>query len=189
MKARTIGVLLVAAVLVCIAVGTASAFMIKRGGNSDASPAPTFGKADVACVVTKETTDEKTAVTVKNTGNVAAYIRVQIVVNWWDNSDLYYVSATDLDVSNMDGWVRDGNTFYYTHCVNVGEQTSLIVVDKPTTDVAKTDENGNDVKLTVYTLEVFAEAVQAEPTDAAEDLWKVVIDASGTIIPKATENS
>lgn len=197
MKRRTIGVLLVAAIFVCAAVGTVSAFMVKRGGNSDASPAPTFGNAEVTCAVTKETTDEKTVVKVQNTGNVAVYIRVQLVVNWFDsNGNLYYQRNDELNIGEVSGeWLRDDkNTFY--HCKPVEKKGTITLslgefeLGENIT-ITETDEQGKVTSSTVYKpkLEIFAEAVQADPIGAAEDLWNVVIDANGTISQKATENS
>lgn len=164
-----------AAVLVCVAMGTVSAFMVKRWKNTDASK---FKKAEVKCSVTQEIVDGETVITIKNTGDVAAYIRVQLVVNWWEGKDLYYVSATELEVRDLKGWIREGNTFYFTQPVEVGSTVSLRGVAEPATDITK---SGEDTPAT-YTLEAFAEAVQAEPTNAAEELWKVKIDASGTIV-------
>lgn len=192
MKKRTIGVLLVAAVLVCVAVGTVSAFMVKRWENPTTN-VPTFAAAQVNCEVFRK----DNTVTVKNTGNVAAYIRVQMVVNWFDNNgNLYYQRNDELNIGEVSGeWLRDNeNTFYYCKPVEKEGTITLSLGEFELGEditITETDKQGNVTSSTVYKpkLEIFAEAVQADPIGAAEDLWKVVIDASGTIIQKATENS
>lgn len=174
MKARKTALWVLVAVLVCAAVGSVSAFMIKRAqGSADA-----FQTAKVECRVDRADTGGKTTVTVKNTGNVAAYVRVQLVAGWkGSDGNLYYQSVTELAVSDGSGWVRVGNTFYYPKAVSAGEKVTLSLGTVTQGNAPTTDENVtiND------TLEILAGAVQADPIDAVKALWGVTVDAKGTI--------
>lgn len=174
MKAKKTALWVLAAVLVCAAVGSVSAFMIKRVQNS----ADLFQKAEVECSVDRVDTDGKTTVTVKNTGNVAAYVRVQLVAGWKDgDGNLYYESVTELAVSGGNGWVRVGNTFYHPQAVGVGEKVTLSLGTVTPGDPPTAEEG---VTLS-HTLEILAGTVQADPLDAVQELWDVTVDEKGTI--------
>ncbi len=174
MNRRTLSLLLVVVALACAVVATVSAFMIKRWENNED---PTFSAAEVKC----EVTQTGNTITVKNTGNVSAYIRVQLVVNWYNGENLYYEPTTDLTVADNTGWQRSGNTFYYSAPVGVNGAVELSLGDDfklgDNKIVTETDKGGTEI---VYSpkLEIIADAVQAEPANAVTDVWNVTLNGS-----------
>ena len=71
-----------------------------------------------------------------------------------------------------DGWIAGSNhTYYYTAPVEPGGYTPVMC--QPFTLAEKELLGGT----TIYqVVEVFAEAVQAEPADAAQEVWGVTVE-------------
>ena len=139
----------------------------------------TFEPATVTCKV-KENFDGtvKKDVTVKNTSNIDAYLRVKLVtyrVN--DKGERIGGTATIPNFALGDGWFKKDGFYYYNEPVASGK-------------TPKTDLIGSDgIKLVEYTdadggrqvIEVIAEAIQSVPTDVVKTKWNVTVDADGTI--------
>ena len=67
----------------------------------------------------------KTSVTVKNTGNTDAYIRVAIVANAVDeNGNVIAGNAPAYNAVNPTNWTQIGNYYYYNGIVSSGGQTA-----------------------------------------------------------------
>lgn len=163
--------LLFAVILVALS-GTTYAYMIRQTQVTDNQ----FTPANVACVV-QETFDgtTKTSITVKNTGNIDAYLRLRFVSYWVDASGNIVGKASVMpDISMNTGWVlgSDG-IYYYQSSVAPGEFTGELLSSP--IELSKSDEGYYQV------LEVFAEAIQSEPTRSVINSWSVTLDASGKI--------
>ena len=158
--------ILIALVLAC---GAAYAYMFMRTGAQSTEFAP----AAVSCEVT-----DATNIAVKNTGNIDAYIRVRLVTYWVDDSEnVAAIDSPDLVFSPANGWIAgEDNTYYYPSPVapadplNPEVGMTLNLLSSP---LSLSTENGCQ-----QVVDVFAEAIQANPEKAAKDSWNVIISNS-----------
>lgn len=154
---RKKAVLLLAAamlILVC-GVGATLAYLVTQDGPLENTFTPGYVTSEV-----KEDFDGTTKenVTIKNTGNVSAYIRAAIVVTWQDaqGNTLPEVPGTDdyaISINSSD-WTQEGGYYYYKAAVSANESTANLIDSCTQT---KTYEDGR--KLCV---EVIGSAIQAE---------------------------
>lgn len=115
MKKKTILMLAAMVLLLTVTVGSTIAYLVA----STDSVENTFEPAYVTSKV-EETFDgnQKSNVSIKNTGNIDAKIRAAIVVTWKDENGYTMASqpedatyTMDLDLSN--GWTKRNDGFYY----------------------------------------------------------------------------
>ena len=145
--------------------------------------ANTFSPAHVACAV-QETFENnlKTNVCIKNTGDVDAYIRATVIVNWIseaDNSTVLStapVSGSDYTVDWGDsGWTQSADGYwYYAQPIAPGASTDYLI-DRCETKIAAPE----GYQLSV---QIIASAIQASPAEAVEEKWGVE-NQNGTIKP------
>ena len=168
MKYLSLGLL--AAAVLC---GSVYAYMFRITNNVE----NVFVPAQVDCTVAEEFDGtQKTSVTVKNTGNIKAYIRVRLVSYWVNEDDIVSKPSEMPVVQVTDEWVSDtaNNTYYHKKPVKSGEFTSELL----RSEITLVSEDGYS-----QVVEIFAEAIQAEPTDAVTAAWNVNLDSdSGNII-------
>lgn len=121
---------------------------------------------------------EKSNVTIGNTGDVPAYIRAAIVVNWKD-ADGNVISADESDYSIRMGseWIQGADGYWYCKKpIDAGQLSPALIVNcKPT--VVKADQH--------LSVEILIQGVQAEPATAVEELWDATVTADGTLTPAA----
>lgn len=123
---------------------------------------------------------EKTGIFVTNKGTATSYVRVKLVCNWVDKDG--NVSATPAPVptiTNSDWFVKDG-IYYYKMPVAPNDQTSNLLDGNP----IKQPEGAPDG----YHLEVtvLAESIQAAPSKAVTDSWRVGVDSNGHLTQPTT---
>ncbi len=124
----------------------------------------------------------KSAIRVKNTGNVPEYLRVKLVSYWVDDDGSIVGVPSEMPTVSIDSdkWAAGPeNTYYYKNSVAPGAQTENLLASSITLTektVTIMDESVNVRQVLV----VIPEAVQANPADAAEELWGVTI-TNGTI--------
>ena len=135
-----------------------------------------FQPASVTCQVNAR---EDETFDVTNTGNIDAFIRAAIVVNWMDeNGNVRGLapSARDytLTMNTSDWWQDPASGFwYYTAAVPTGETTTDLIEAVAITSDVQIPE-GYDLSV-----EVVAEAIQAEglkdgtTTQAFQDAWGI----------------
>ncbi len=177
-----------AAVLVTVAaVGVTLSFMFKKANVKN-----TFEPAKVTCTVYEKLDDEdvteasaigdkKSDIRVENTGNVKEYLRVRLVSYFVDeNKNITGEKPSAYPkITLKDGWLQgENNTFYYTKPINPNEYTPVLC--EPFL-LAK--EFTWDNKQIYQVVEVFAEAIQADPPETVEEVWGVKAADDGTIIP------
>lgn len=162
---------LIAALALCAAaaVGMTLSFMFKKAEKTN-----TFVPAEVTCKVEESLlSGVKRNVCVENTGNVAAYLRIRLVS--------YYVYANDSIAGSVssqypmltlrNGWIAGtDHTYYYPTPVEPGAKTGILC-DPITLDTVELAD-GTPV---YQVLEVFAEAIQAEPVRAVQEAWNVTV--------------
>lgn len=128
----------------------------------------------------KETFDgkEKSNVTIGNTGDVPAYIRAAIVVNWKD-ADENVISAYESDYSITMGpeWIQGADGYWYCKKpTDAGQPSPVLIVNcKP----AAVKEGQR------LCVDILAQGVQAEPMAAVGELWGATVAADGTLTPAA----
>lgn len=132
----------------------------------------TFTPAPVKCEVVEDhfvqgESTVKTNVCVKNVGKTAAYIRAAIIITWQDEDGNIYgrVPAPDTDYTlkiNTADWTKIGDYWYCTKAGNPNTQTAVLI--ESCEALASLDS---------YTLsvEILAQAIQAEPIDAVMAAW------------------
>ena len=141
----------------------------------------TYGK--VSCEVLESFGKEnnryiKRDVRIKNTGNTSAYIRVLLVFTWKDADGKVFVNRPQIDEDyeiNPDfskGWIACKNnmgsySYYYKYPVAAGDETPNLIDSLRQTPGVVGPENGKYA----LSVEIVADAVQAEPADAVMDAW------------------
>lgn len=169
---------LACAIAAAAAVGITLAYMIKRAERTDR-----LIPATVTCQVSENVggttytdgeheADKKSDIRVKNTGTVDAYLRVRLVTYWVNVSgEPVGLPGTMPQIVLNGGWVAGSdNTYYYATPVAPGEQTDILCA--PITLQQTTTASGDVARQVV---EVFGEAIQAAPTDAAAESWGVTL--------------
>ena len=173
---KTLTLVLSIALILALAAGGTVAYVVSRSGSVENKFEPAYVTSRV------NVTEDKIDVT--NTGDVDAYIRAAIVVNWMDASGNVRgaspVAGTDYELTldaddtwaDTCSWYRDpGTGFYYykTSVASMGVTADLV----KEIDVLVTPPAGYELSV-----EVVAEAIQAEGTITdAEGTRKAVADA------------
>jgi hypothetical protein len=179
-KGRKPFILLLASLVLLAAVsaGTAMAFLTAKTAPEE----NTFTPSKVACQVIETFEDNvKSHVTVKNTGDTAAYIRAAVVVTWLKDDGSGHTAAaqpvegTDytLTYAKDAGWIQgDDGYWYYTRPVDSLGGTGVLIQEcRPVHEKAGY----------ILSVEIVASAVQSEPPEAVGQAWGVTVAADGTI--------
>ena len=128
-----------------------------------------FVPSNIICTV-----DENGLVT--NEGNVDAYIRAAVVVNWMDEAGNVYGIRPNYTLTINNGWQEIGGFYYYTVPVASNAKTQTA----PVTVSVNGSAPASDYSLSI---EVVAEAIQAQGVDgnqtAVEKAWGVTYPLSG----------
>lgn len=158
--------LLVSLILVC---GITVAYLFRATNNVTNELVPGV----VECKVHEQTdtgtttANSKTSIKVENTGNLEAWLRVRLVSYWVDaNGDIMPKASPDVSFTPGTGWqpLGDGaDTYIYAKpvipCAFTGELLGSEIM------LQTSDEGYRQV------VEVFADAIQSEPTDAVTEAW------------------
>lgn len=179
--------LILAAVLLLAAAlcGTAVAYMFKVSQQQKNS----FIPAQVDCSVAEKLSDnQKTEITIENTGNITAYLRLRLVT-YWVNTDgegkEYIVAKPSASLDsvqyNKSLWLKGSDdTYYYRQPVKAsdgisnGHFTQNLL--KSPIPLQYDDEDGSR-----QVIVVFAEAIQAQPAKAVEESWDIELESDGSI--------
>ena len=164
--------------LIGVAAGSTVAYLITETDDV----ANTFEYGRVSCAV-KEDFDGKTKkenVHIQNTGNVNAYIRATVVVNWLDEDNNIVASVPEgykcnltVNTGGNSKWVQGkGGYYYYTSPVAPGESTEGSLL----TCTVEYPDNNPEYTLSV---EILATAVQSEPANAVKEAWGIDMPLSG----------
>lgn len=142
----------------------------------------TFQPVSVSCEVQGDLAAEvKSNVAVKNTGDIDAYVRAAILVTWVseENGNAYAAMPQE----NVDYTFTLGSTdwafgadgfYYYRSAVASGNSTAALIGE-----MTQILEAPTGYKLTV---QVFASAIQAQPSRAVEETWGVTVSSDGLIV-------
>ena len=182
-SAKAKAIIVAAILLVTAIVGATVAYLADKTPSLSNS----FQPVAVTCLV-QETYDSatktKTDVSVKNTGDIPAYVRATVVVTWVSESGTTYGGAPELGTDyvaefSADGWIKGTDGFYYCASpVGVGASTPVLL--KTASPVEGKAPDGY-----VLSVQIIASAIQASPADAVTSAWSgVVVHSDGTITPQ-----
>lgn len=170
------------AVLLTATVGSTAAWLVSK----PAAVENDFVPGKVACEVledfgTESGTYVKSDVRVKNTGNTDAYIRVLLVFTWKDKDGNIFSNkpqeGKDYQINkNLTDWIKQesdaGTYYYYKKPVARDAETDVLIELLRQADGVTGPENGK-YKLSV---DILADAVQANPPQAVKDSWGVDVE-------------
>lgn len=183
MKTKKPVALVAILVLLCCAVAGTVAYLVTSTG-----PATnTFTPASVTTQVEEEfdgTT--KSNVRIKNTGNIDAYIRVAVIVNWADDKgnvsgtpvkDSDYVMDLNIDTGTTTNapWFKGSDGYYYckTAVKSVKQDTkdcyTPVLIKSCIKATGAQAPAGYDLQVTIL-----ADGIQSKPDKVVKEVWKVV---------------
>lgn len=185
MRKRNILILLCTCLIGALTVGATLAYLLAEGGQAE----NVFTPAYVSCAVsedgytgdgnTQTETTSKSNVRIENTGNIPAYIRAYIVINWKNEDGTGYaqtpVENTDysLQLAQGTGWFFADGAWYFSEAVAPQMLTDVLITSCQVLEGANAPENAH------LSVEIVATAVQA--TVDAVEAW-----SNGAVT--ATEN-
>ena len=171
------------AVLLTATVGSTAAWLVSK----PAAVENDFVPGKVACQVLEKFGTEsgayvKRGVRVKNTGNTDAYIRVLLVFTWKDKDGNIFSNKPQegkdyqIVMDDLTDWIMQksdaGVYFYYKKRVAPEEETRNLIESLYQIAGVTGPENGK-YKLSV---DILADAVQANPPQAVKDSWGVDVE-------------
>ncbi|MGY3724972.1 hypothetical protein [Granulicatella balaenopterae] len=108
---------------------------------------------------------------VKNTGNVAVYLRVHCAL-YQENSDQSLTLEPGQQMKEFinleDDWILDGQIYYYKQPVAPGKELRFATISKNLPQEMQ--------------LDVYAESIQQNPSKAITEAWGITVDESGELI-------
>ena len=162
-----------------------------------------FTLAEVTCQIhesllktdgTTETSDgtshtgvsKKNEIKVENTSNIDAYIRVRLVSYYVDENNKIIGKDCPVPtfVPNNSYWIADStnNTYYYKSPVTTGATTENLIASGSGIVLETIDGTAADSYEHLYqVVDVIAEAVQAEPSNAVTSVWSITVGTDGTL--------
>lgn len=178
MKTKQPVALVALLVLLCCTVAGTLAYLV----TSTNSVTNTFTPASVSTAV-DETFENgvKSDVKIQNTGNIDAYIRVAVVVNWADKDGNVYGGAvpekgTDYTEPVLqDGWIKVGDYYYYTSAVPADGFTGTLFA--PIKQLTTCKDTNYGLQITIL-----ADGIQSEPVHVVADVWKDVKVDGGKLV-------
>lgn len=171
------------AVLLTATVGSTAAWLVSK----PAAVENDFVPGKVACQVLEKFGTEsgayvKRGVRVKNTGNTDAYIRVLLVFTWKDKDGNIFSNKPQegkdyqIVMDDLTDWIMQksdaGLYFYYKKPVAPDAETGKLIDSLRQIAGVTGPENGK-YKLSV---DILADAVQADPPQAVADSWGVDVE-------------
>lgn len=171
------------AVLLTATVGSTAAWLVSK----PAAVENDFVPGKVACQVlekfgTESGASVKRGVRVKNTGNTDAYIRVLLVFTWKDKDGNIFSNKPQegidyqIVMDDLTDWIKQesdaGTYYYYKKPVARDAETDVLIELLRQADGVTGPENGK-YKLSV---DILADAVQADPPQAVEESWGVAVE-------------
>ena len=179
MKTKKPVALVALLLLLCCTVAGTLAYLV----DSTDPVTNTFTPAHVSTAV-DETFENgvKSDVKIQNTGDIPAYIRVAVVVNWADKDGNVYGGAVptdkgdkkdyDLTLKANNGWIKGADGYYYyIHPVAPKESTTAIFED--ITQLTDDPAEGYGLQITIL-----ADGIQSEPGTTVVSVWKSVTDVN-----------
>ena len=169
MKTKQPVALVALLVLLCCTVAGTLAYLV----DSTDPVTNTFTPAHVSTAV-DETFENgvKSDVKIQNTGDIPAYIRAAVIINWADKDG--NVSATpvedgdyEIKYDSSNTWKKIGDYWYYTNPVAADSLTEKALIESCAPVAGKAPE-GYNLQVTIL-----ADGIQSEPLTAIKEAWHV----------------
>ncbi|MDY4966173.1 MAG: hypothetical protein SO100_07470 [Dysosmobacter sp.] len=183
-------------VLLCCAVAGTVAYLVTSTG----PVTNTFTPASVTTEVVEEFNGQtKSNVKIQNTGDIPAYIRVAVIVNWADDKgnvsgtpvkDSDYVMDLNIDTGTTTNapWFKGSDGYYYckTAVKSVKQDTkncyTPVLIKSCIKATGAQAPAGYDLQVTIL-----ADGIQSVPADAVQQAWPAV-QVSGGQLTAGTSN-
>lgn len=136
-----------------------------------------FALANVTCKVEETFTfPQKSMISVRNTGNIEAYLRLRLVTYWVDADGNILFKPVDMPAFTLgENWIPGSeDTYYYALPVEPNAVTGDLLASDI---ILKSEEKDGCYQV----VEVFADAIQSKPRDAVTESWEVKLNSSGNI--------
>ncbi len=163
---RAVALLVCLAVLLTVVAGATLAILIT--GTEQLKNIFTPAKVMVEVQEGTLTGQTLSDVTVKNTGNTSAFIRVALVVTWKDDAGNIWIEQPQHTLTGGTNWKQIGNFLYYTDSVSAGNATDAL----PTIQVTSAAPDGYSLSI-----EVLASGIQSTPETVVKNEWNVQVTA------------
>lgn len=165
----------VIALVVCI-VGASLAYLFTKSAGITNTFTPTKVTTDI---VEKLDKGVKRNVTIKNTGDIEAFVRAKVVITWKDSSGNVYgtapVAGTDYSITyNSSAWELIDGIYYCKTPVAPNGSSPVLISECEKLSTAVVPENYD------LSVEIIAEAIQSKPADVVQQTWGVTI-ANGSV--------
>ena len=165
-------IVFITALCLCIVFGTAAG--VTAYLTAVTQPIPNeFAPAKVACQVEETFQDGiKSDVKVQNTGNIDAYIRATVVVNFVsdDGNVLATTPQENVDytvVWGSAGWKKGADGYWYCEKPVAPEETTPVLIETATGITAPSGYRLH--------IQIIASAVQSAPDSAVQEAWGVSV--------------
>lgn len=178
---RKAALILSLCLIFALAVGTTVALLVAH--TNAVTNTFTAAKSEITI---KENTDNgsKSEIYVTNEGTATSYVRVKLVMNWV-SKDGKTISGepVNIDVNyDTDKWFKQDGIYYYTTPVGPNMTTdNLLQANSPITEPTEGKPDGCHLEVTVL-----AESIQAAPSKAVTDSWRVGVDNNGYLTQPTT---
>lgn len=181
MKKRNLVLLISLMLVLTMAAGGTLAFLTAQTDSVVNTFTPAKSSADIDEGTFDGSVKQYAKVTNTSEDNVTVYIRAQVIVTWKKGNDVLGetpVAGTDYDITypSDTGWFKVGDYYYYKDKVAPAASTNNLLTN------GKAYKEKGDYKLSI---EILAQSIQAEPSDAVEEAWPdVTVNDDGTISKK-----
>lgn len=167
---KTIPFIAIALAVILIGAGTTIAYLLSQTWET----VNEFVPAKVTCEVEESFANGvKEDVVIKNTGNVNAFVRAAVIVNYVSNTDgkIYHVSpkeTVDYTIEWGSDWIKASDGFWY--------YPSDIAPNAATAKLIKTAKSLSAPQGYSLNIQIIATAIQSEPLSAVTDAWGVAVN-------------
>ncbi len=180
---RKAALILSLCLIFALAVGTTVALL--KANTAPVTNTFTAAKSDIKINENVEN-GKKSSIQVENIGTATSYVRVKLVMNWVSD-DGKTVSATPVNISvdyDKTNWFeQDGIYYYKTPVAPVGEKPNNVTSNLLKTPIEQPEGAPDGYHLEVT---VLAESIQAAPSKAVTDSWRVDVDSYGHLMQPTT---
>lgn len=173
---RTVTLLLALALLTCGVVGTVAYLVAGTDPIKNI-----FQKTDVPNDIVENFDGEvKESITVKNEGNIAAYIRLRLVSYRVDDDGNRIGGTAQIPAfAPANGWFQVGDYYYYPDSVEPEGFTLNLLPSGGIQLQTYTDVDGGK-----QVIEVISESIQSVPESTVEQTWTAIQVVSGKLTQK-----